>query len=110
MSATARKRARRPTLRSFYADAVRNAEALAEAAELEGVDEEIAVLRTALHDMVKRHPDDYALMLKGSEMLVRAVAAKYRMSPQSAHDLGEAVGEVILRVGGQIFPERLGEV
>jgi hypothetical protein len=106
----ARKRAREPALAGFYADAVRNAEALVEAAELEGVEHEIAVLRTALHDMLAERPVDYALMLRGAEILVRCVAAKYRMSPQSAHDLAEALGETIQRLGGQIFPERVGEV
>jgi hypothetical protein len=90
--------------RSFYAGAVENAEALVEAAELTGLDEEVALLRVRLRELMEEKETDYALMLKGMELLVRAVATKYRMSPQSADELGRVLGEVITRVGDQLFP------
>ena len=96
-----------PELR-FYASAVKDAEALIEAAELTGVDGELAVLRSSFHAHIKEHPEDIDLMLRSVRLIAQVVAAEYRMSPARTDEFAEALESVVTRLGVQMFPERFG--
>ena len=97
---------RPPTVRGFYEDALTEAEQLAlEAAlKIEGLEEEIAVLRVKLRSAIKKHPEDLPLLTQGVGMLVRAVAAQYRLSPKARKDLGDRIALVLNSLGDQLLP------
>ncbi|MBI4300979.1 MAG: hypothetical protein HY664_00040 [Chloroflexi bacterium] len=92
---------------SFYEVALTEAERirLPQAREIEGLDEEIALLRLSLRRLVVEHPEDMELLLKGVGMLVRAVATKYRLSQKAEDDLYQSVLGVLKGIGGALWPE-----
>jgi hypothetical protein len=93
----------------FYAKALGDAQML-RALAVDGIDEEIAVLRLHLEELLTERPEDYALMLKNIELIVRAVAARFRMSPQNAEDLAQHASAALESFGRQLFPERFHDV
>lgn len=101
-------RPRRPrSLRGFYARAISEAEraVLEHAAEVEGLDEEIALLRSKLRQALAERPDDMDLLLKGIGLLVRAVSARYRLSGDAKQDLFDNLVGALKGIGEQLFPE-----
>jgi hypothetical protein len=74
-------RSGKPSARRFYADALSEAERadLPVALEIEGVDEEIALLRLRIRTALEEHPDDLPLMFKGVDLLAKMVATRYRL-------------------------------
>ena len=105
----ARRRSR--LARDFYGSALDAAEriGLEEASEIEGLDEEIAVLRMKLREVLSERPDDLPLMLRGVELLVKAVSARYRLSKQAEADLAESIAGVVRGVGGLLMPEAFAD-
>ena len=103
-----RKKKRAPrTLGRFYRDALSEAERenLDEAGELEGFDHELAVLRVKLKSALEERPNDLALMLRGIELLVKAISAQYRMSKDEQQDLDQSLRQILEEFGGQMMPE-----
>lgn len=102
-------------LGSFYDKALTEAEQqqLPAAREMEGLDEEIAVLRTKFRSAVEAAQDntkeELMLMMRGIDMLVKAVSARYRLSPKAEEDLADSLSNVIRGVGGQLMPERFND-
>jgi hypothetical protein len=94
----ARARAFNAGPQAFYARSVEEAERLAEAAKLEGFDDELALLRARLREHSRDHPEDLDLLIRGTQLVVRAVAARYKMSPQSADDFASALAGVAREV------------
>lgn len=86
-----------PRSEGFYAAALTEAERmrLPEAREVEGIDEEIAVLRVRLFTAVEARPVQLKLLTQGMGMLVRMVAMRYRMSEKSQEDLSESLAGVV---------------
>lgn len=91
---------------AFYSDALtpEERERLPAARELEGLEEEIATLRVRLHSVIQNHPDDLRTLAAGVQMLVRAVAAQYRLSPRARKDLAENITAVLNSLGDQLVP------
>ncbi len=100
----ARKTAAR--VRSFYAAALTDAERLrlADARHVDGLDEEIALLRVRLRSALEQRPEDFDLLRDGIALLVRAVATQYRLSPKARKDLADRMAAVLNSVGDQILP------
>lgn len=98
---------RRRAIPSFYTSALGEAErlSLAQAKGMEGMDEEIAVLRVKLKRLIEEEPQNLPLLLKGIEMLVKAVAAKYRLSKKAENDLYQSVLGVLRGIGDALWPE-----
>jgi hypothetical protein len=98
--------------RDFYASALDAAERieLEEAAEVEGLDAEIAVLRMRLRQALHEHKEDLPLMMRGMELLVKAVSARYRLSKEAEEDLAGHLAAVIRGVGEQLMPEAFADV
>ena len=78
---------------------------LKRARDAEGLDEEIALLRVKLASALAREPENTELLFKGMTVLIRAVAAKARYSPQAdaAHykkmrSVLEGLGKALLNV------------
>ena len=93
-------------MRFFYGSSLTEAERveLEKAAEVENLDEEIAVLRVRLKTALSERPEDYALLVRGIGMLTRAVAAQYRLSPRASKDLADRFAAALNSVGDQLFP------
>ena len=101
------KRRRQVSKRSFYDDdCLSEAERieLKEAAKVEDLGEEIAVLRVRLKKGLSERPDDYELLVRGMNALVRAVAAQYRLSPRAKKDLADNFAAVFNSLGDHILP------
>jgi hypothetical protein len=92
--------------KAFYAGALTEAERehLKAARKIEGLEEEVAVLRVRLLTALKERPDDYELMMAGVGMLVRAVATQYRLSPKARKDLADRMTAVLNSLGDQLLP------
>lgn len=90
----------------FYSRSLTEAERphLSAARELEGVAEEIAVLRVKLQTAINKHPDDLKLLTHGIDALVRAVSAQYRLSPKARKDLADNLANVLNSLGDQLLP------
>src|SRR5262249_53303510 len=114
------RKVRRPKKRvaDFYAQALSEAEQVdfAAAHEIEGIDEEIALMRTKLMQALKHkqppeleaeqaaEPDgqqstEFELMLKGIEILGRLVSRRYRLPARSAEDLAAAMRASLAAAG-----------
>ena len=92
---------------AFYEDAMSRAERvrLSRARQMQGLDEEIALLRVRLGRLAEEQPENVELLIKGIGMLVRAVSAKYRLSPRSEKDLYQSLLGVLEGVGSVLLPE-----
>lgn len=103
----ATRRSKAKAVQSFYGEALDAAdrEDLPVARNVDGLDEEIAVLRLKLRQALEEHPENIQLMAKGMEILVRAVNARYRLSRESRDDLADNLAGVLRGVGQQLFPE-----
>lgn len=91
--------------KGFYEQALSEAERILipEAREIEGLDEEIALLRVKLSTALAERPDNMPLMMRGVELLVKAVAARYRLSKKSQDNLAEAIDGVLKEIGAVLF-------
>jgi hypothetical protein len=77
------------------------------ALDVEGVDQEIAVLRLRLRTALEQHPEDLQLMLRGVVMLARALVAKYRLPKADQDAIAEALS---LEIEGDVWTgERANE-
>jgi hypothetical protein len=88
----------------FYADIIDEAD-LAKARDVTGIDDEIAILRIRLHQVMENNKEDYATMLKLLAGLVRAVQAAYRMSSRAADEFGANLADTMSGLHAQFFPE-----
>ena len=108
-----RRKKARPSINDsgFYSSAVGEAEQLKlpEAMDVEGLDQEIALLRVRLVQLLQEQPDNTTLLFKGIELLVKAVAARYRLSKKSKDDLSEAIEGVLNGIGGALGLEGFSE-
>jgi len=57
------------------------------ALDIEGIDEEIAVLRLRLRTALEKRPEELSLMFRGVELLARTVSRRYRLSRPSEEAL-----------------------
>ena len=105
---TARTKTRRNEAQGFYEKALSEAERreLPEARQIEGLDEEIAVMRVRLQQALRERPEDAQLISKGLDLLVKAVAAKYRLSPKARKDLSDSIAGVVNGIGAALCPEK----
>ena len=92
------------TAEGFYDEALTEAERLrlSTARAVEGIDEEIAVLRTRFYTLAEQRPQRLDLLVKGMGVLVRAVGMRYRMSPKSEESLAESLAGVLNGIGASV--------
>lgn len=85
----------RPTPRGFYVQALSEAErlALADAMEVEGIDQEIALLRLRLRTALAKQPADLSLMFKGIALLARVIATRYGLGKTGRDEMEQALLE-----------------
>lgn len=111
LSKRARERLREKIGQDFYGSALDAAEGieLEMASKMEGLDAEVAVLRKELRTALAKQPVDMALMLKGMDMLVKAVSVRYRLSKKAEQHLSDSLAGVIRGVGRLMAPEAIGD-
>ena len=64
---------------------------LADAQVVRGLDSEVALLRLKLGNLVDNDPDNIPLIFKGADLIVRAVAARTRVSKDSPEDAEQGI-------------------
>lgn len=84
--------------RGFYARAFSETERqfLEDAMGVEGLDQEIALLRLRILEALEEHPKDIELMFKGAALLARLVQTKFNLSKEDAGDLRAAIGHAVV--------------
>ena len=88
----------------FYEEALTEAERLRlpKAQGVEGIDDEIALLRVRLLSYAQEHPENLEALMRGVALLTRAAAVRYRLSPKSQQDLTESIIGVVQGLGGSM--------
>ena len=91
----------------LYEEALSQAERvrLSRARQLQGLDEEIALLRMRLSRLGEDQPENLELLIKGIGMLVRALSARYKLSHKAEYDLYQSLVGVLQGVGNVLLPE-----
>ena len=86
--------------RGFYSQALSEAERmwLEEAKNIEGIDEEIAVLRIKLRELIERDPDRIDLHFKAANVIARLVRTRYSITREQKKSLKEAVANVLTEI------------
>ncbi len=99
------------TKENFYAASISTSEEIMDrAAQVDGIDQEITVLRAALKHLIDERPQAIELMLKSVRLLVQAVSARYRMSPQGAGDLSATLEAATKAIRDQFLPPEIEDV
>jgi len=84
----------------FYSRALTEAEQLEmeEAVYVDGVDQEIALLRIKLRELVESQPDRIDLHLEAANTIARLVRTRYQISKEQKKSLKEAIAKVLTEV------------
>lgn len=81
----------------FYSRVLDEAERLdfEQATEVEGLDDEIALLRVKIKSLVERDPENIKLIMQAINTLARVVATRYNIGKEDKQTLMEAIGNVL---------------
>ncbi|NWF78226.1 MAG: hypothetical protein HXY36_06530 [Chloroflexi bacterium] len=98
--AAKRKSQRRSSPRSFYSRALDEAEKLEleEASQVEGIDEEIALLRVKLRELLAEQPERIDLHFEAANIIARLVKTRYQITKEQKKSLKEAIQKVLTEV------------
>ena len=82
---------------SFYGKVLDEAERLdlEAAAGVDGIDDEIALLRVKLKSVLASDPDNIKLIMQATNALARLVKTRYHITKEQKKGLKEAIGNVI---------------
>ena len=96
----ATKKRAKSSRRGFYRQALDEAERVEfeEASEVEGLDEEIALLRFKLRELVETQPDRVDLHLEAANIIARLVKTRYQITKEQKKSLKEAITKVLTEV------------
>ncbi len=81
----------------FYSKVLDEAERLdlELATGVEGIDDEIALLRVKIKSILAHDPDNIKLIMQATNILARLVRVKYNISKEDKKGLKEAIGNVL---------------
>jgi uncharacterized protein YjcR len=84
----------------FYSRALTEAEKieLEEAGYIEGIDQEIALMRIKLKELVEKQPDRIDLHFEAANTIARLVKTRYQMTKEQKKSLKEAIAKVLTEV------------
>jgi len=84
----------------FYSHALSEAEKLKleQARGMEGVDEEIAILRVKLGELMEKEPDRLDLHLEAANTIARLVRTRYNITKEQKKSLKEAIATVLTEI------------
>jgi hypothetical protein len=82
---------------SFYAKVFDEADQLdfELASGVEGIDEEIALLRVKIKSLLENDPENIRLLMEATNTLARLVKTRYNITKEQRKGLKEAIGNVI---------------
>lgn len=86
--------------RGFYGRALDEAEKLEldEASHVEGIDEEIALLRVKLRELLEEQPERIDLHFEAANIIARLVKTRYQITKEQKKSLKEAIQKVLTEV------------
>ncbi len=98
--AAERKDKRKSSPRGFYGRALDEAEKLEleEASHIEGIDEEIALLRVKLRELLQEQPERMDLHFEAANIIARLVRTRYQITREQKKSLKEAIQKVLTEV------------
>ena len=81
----------------FYSKVLDDSEQLdfALATGVDGIDDEIALLRVKIKSLIAHDPDNITLIMQAINTLARVVSTKYNLSKKDKKGLKEAIGNVL---------------
>ena len=84
----------------FYSKALDEADKLQleEARSVDGLDEEIAVLRIKLRDLIENHPQNIELALEAANTIARLVRTRYNITKEQKRSLKDAITRVLTEI------------
>ncbi len=62
---------------------------------VEGIDDEIALLRVKIKSLIERDPENINLIMQATNTLARLVRTRYNISKEDKKGLKEAIGNVL---------------
>ena len=91
------KQVKKGTSRGFYGPALDETAALKleEASGVEGLDQEIAVLRVIMRNLIAEDPENVKLHLKAASTIANLVKIRYSISREQKKSLREAISKVL---------------
>jgi hypothetical protein len=91
---------RKSSPRGFYSRALDEAEKLEleEASHVEGIDEEIALLRLKLRKLLEEQPERIDLHFEVANIIARLVRTRYQITREQKKSLKEAIQKVLTEV------------
>ncbi len=91
----------------FYSKVLDEAERLdfKLATDVDGIDDEIALLRVKIKSLIKRDPENIKLIMQASNTLARLVRTRFNISKDDKKGLKEAIGNVLRDIA---FPLGIG--
>ena len=84
----------------FYGRALDEAEKLEleEASHIEGIDEEIALLRVKLRELLEQQPQRIDLHFEAANIIARLVKTRYQITREQKKTLKEAIQKVLTEI------------
>jgi len=84
----------------FYSQVLSESEKvqLEQASGIEGLDEEIAILRVKLRQLIDQHPDRLDLHLEAANTIARLIRTRYNITREQKKSLKEAIANVLTDV------------
>ena len=84
----------------FYSQALNEAERLEleQAGGVDGLDEEIAILRVKLKNLLENHPENIELALEAANTIARLVRTRYNITKEQKKSLKEAITKVLTEI------------
>ena len=94
----------------FYAKTLSEAEKLdlEAAADIEGLDDEIALLRVKIKHALERDPDNLDILLDASATLARLVKLRYGLTAKEGHSIQDNIMKVLKELGGTAINAAIG--
>jgi hypothetical protein len=85
---------------SFYSRALEEAERLEfeEVRGMEGLEDEIAILRLRLRSLIQSRPEDLRLALDTANTIARLVRTRYQISKEQKKSLKQAITKVLTEI------------
>ena len=89
----------------FYSQVLNEAEKiqLEQARDIEGIDEEIAILRVKLRELIEKQPERFDLHMEAANTIARLVRTRYSISKEQKNSLREAITKVLAGLGESLF-------
>ena len=71
---------------------------LEEASHIEGIDEELALLRVKLRELLEEQPERIDLQFEAANIIARLVRTRYQITKEQKKSLKEAIQKVMTEV------------